>query len=169
MVQIGSVLKQHLTTERITDTLCEKYVTVAMHGNGVRERNIDIYDPKPFSAYRVSKGQFIYSRIDARNGAFGVIPENLQNAVVSKDFPVFNIDDNMILPSVLMFSVLNENFLQQIKRNSLGTTNRQRIKEEVFLKYLIVLPPMNVQKKFDDIMKQSDKSKFVVSNRNLTR
>ena len=168
-MEIGSVLKQTIATEYISDTLSEKYVTVALHGNGARERNMDVYDPKPFTAYRVKAGQFIYSRIDARNGAFSIVPDELENAVVSKDFPVFDIDRSMILPQVLLFSVLDDNFIQQIKQNSLGSTNRQRIKEEVFLKYHIVLPPLAVQHRFQAICEQSDKSKFVVSNRNLSR
>lgn len=159
-VEIGSILKQTIATEYISDTLSEKYVTVALHGNGARERNMDVYDPKPFTAYRVKAGQFIYSRIDARNGAFSIVPDELENAVVSKDFPVFDIDRSMILPQVLLFSVLDDNFIQQIKQNSLGSTNRQRIKEEVFLKYHIVLPPLAVQQRFQAICEQSDKSKF---------
>lgn len=58
-VEIGTVLNQTVTTEYITDTLSEKYVTVALHGKGARERNMDVYDPKPFTAYRISK---IHSR-----------------------------------------------------------------------------------------------------------
>ena len=159
-VEIGSVLKQTTTTEYISDTLSEKYVTVALHGNGARERNIDVYDPKPFMAYRIKAGQFIYSRIDARNGAFSIVPDELENAVVSKDFPVFDIDVSLVLPPVLLFSVLDDNFIQQIKQNSLGSTNRQRIKEDVFLRYHIVLPPMEVQQQFQAICEQSDKSKL---------
>lgn len=167
-VKIGEVLHQTLKTERIVDTLKEKYVTVALHGLGARERNIDVYDPKPFSAYRIKAGQFIYSRIDARNGAFSIVPEVLDGAVVSKDFPVFDIDTTKIMPQMLLFSMLDENFIQQIKQNSLGSTNRQRIKEDVFLEYQIVLPPIDVQQAFEAFVKQSDKSKFVVSNRNLS-
>lgn len=168
-VEVGSVLNQAVCTEYISDTLSEKYVTVALHSNGARERNIDTYDPKPFTAYRIKAGQFIYSRIDARNGAFSIVPDELDNAVVSKDFPVFDINRARILPQVLLFSVLDDNFIQQIKLNSLGSTNRQRIKEEVFLKYHIVLPPLDIQQQFQMICEQSDKSKFVVSNRNLSR
>lgn len=159
-VKVGEVLHQTLKTERIVDTLKEKYVTVALHGLGARERNIDVYDPKPFSAYRIKAGQFIYSRIDARNGAFSIVPEALDGAVVSKDFPVFDIDTTKIMPQMLLFSMLDENFIQQIKQNSLGSTNRQRIKEDVFLEYQIVLPPIDVQQAFEAFVEQSDKSKF---------
>ena len=169
-VKVGEVLHQTIKTERIVDTLKEKYVTVALHGMGARERNIDVYDPKPFSAYRIKAGQFIYSRIDARNGAFSIVPEVLDGAVVSKDFPVFDIDTTKIMPQMLLFSMLDENFIQQIKQNSLGSTNRQRIKEEVFLEYQIVLPPIDVQRAFEAFVEQSDKSKLIIEyTENLVR
>ena len=123
-VEMRSLLHQNTKTERITEPQKEKYVTVALYGKGVRERNIDKYDPKPFTGYRVRSGQFIYSRIDARNGAFGIIPEELNGAVVSKDFPTFSIDSDRITNDYLMFSVLEDNFIQQSNRNSIGTTNR---------------------------------------------
>ncbi len=160
VMKMGELLNQLTKTERITDTTAEKYVTVALYGKGVRERNIDIYDPKPFTGYRVKAGQFIYSRIDARNGAFGVIPESLDGAVVSKDFPVFEVDHSKVSDEILLFSLQDANFIQQIKKNSMGTTNRQRIKEEVFLNYSIVVPPMEKQKAFESFIKQTDKSKF---------
>ena len=36
---------------------------------------------------RASAGQFLISRIDARHGAFGIVPEDLDGALVSNDFP----------------------------------------------------------------------------------
>lgn len=154
-VKIGEVIKQHTDIEKVQNPHIEKYVTVALYGKGVRERE-GVYDPKPFSGYRVNQGQFIYSRIDARNGAFGIIPSDLQNAVVSKDFPVFDICSEKILPSFLLFTVLDDNFINQIKKNSHGTTNRQRIKEEVFLDYSLVLPPLNEQFGFETMYRQGE-------------
>lgn len=160
LVSIKEVLNQHTVVERITNTLVEKYVTVALYGKGVRERSIEKYDPKPFSAYRVKAGQFIYSRIDARNGAFGIIPKELDGAVVSKDFPVFDIDLNRITPEYLIYCVLDNGFIQQIKINSIGTTNRQRVNEEALLSYKIKLPTVDEQNRFIGFVHQTDKSKL---------
>ena len=162
LVPIGTLLRQRTTTERITDTLREKYVTVALYGKGVRERSIERYDPKPFTAYRVSSGQFIYSRIDARNGAFGIIPQDLDGAVVSKDFPVFDIDQTKITVDYLMYSVLSEAFIQQIRLNSIGTTNRQRVIEEALLSYKIKLPSISDQNLFVAFAAETDKSKLAI-------
>ena len=37
------------------------------------------------------------SRIDARHGAFGIVPDHLDGALVSHDFPCFNVDEHIIL------------------------------------------------------------------------
>lgn len=163
VIPIKDVLYQQTQTENFSNTKAETFVTVSIRGGGAKQRIIkDGKWPVPFSGYRVKGGQFIYSRIDARNGAFAILPDALNHAVVSKDFPVFDILTEKILPSVLLFSVLQEGFIKQIQNSSFGATNRQRIKENVFGNYTITLPPLDLQNQFADFAAQVDKSKLVV-------
>ena len=160
-IQLKEVLNQKQQVEKVENTKLERFVTVGINGKGARERIIkDEKWPVPFVGYRVKGGQFIYSRIDARNGAFAIIPNYLNNAVVSKDFPIFDIDYNKIKPDILLFSLLEESFIDIIKNSSFGATNRQRIKEGTFLNYKIYLPPITLQNQFSEIVKQIDKQKF---------
>ena len=79
-----------------------KQVTVKLWGKGVELRSE--VEGASISAPRMtlaSKTQFILSKIDARNGAFGLIPEALDGAVVSSDFPVFAINTSKIVPEYL--------------------------------------------------------------------
>lgn len=146
-VKLSEVITQNTDIERITNTKSEHYITLALYGKGARERHIkDEKYPVPFLGYRVTAGQFIYSRIDARNGAYGIIGKSLDGFVVSKDFPVYNIDTSKILPQFLLRSVLSRGFVEQVKQSSFGATNRMRIKEEVFENYYISLPSLEVQK-----------------------
>ena len=64
--------------------------------------------------YRVSMGDFILSGIDARNGAFGIVPEELDGAIVTNDFWYFDVDETkvkrdffMILRVFLTYNVKN--------------------------------------------------------------
>ena len=162
-IRLKEVLVQDQNVEKIENTRKEKFVTVGINGKGARERIIkDEKWPVPFVGYRVKGGQFIYSRIDARNGAFAIIPNYLNNAVVSKDFPIFDIDYNKIKPDILLFSLLEESFIDIIKNSSFGATNRQRIKERTFLNYKIYLPPIDLQNQFAEIVKHIDKQKFEI-------
>jgi type I restriction enzyme S subunit len=67
-----------------------KQVTVKIWGKGVVERNeVTGGEISASKRLQVKSGQFIVSRIDARHGAFGLIPDSLDGAVVTNDFPVF--------------------------------------------------------------------------------
>src|SRR5579871_2304961 len=51
--------------------------------------------------FRASSGQFVYSRLFAFEGAYGVVPAQFHGCLVSNEFPLFNCDPSRILPSYL--------------------------------------------------------------------
>ncbi|TLM84012.1 restriction endonuclease subunit S [Pseudarthrobacter sp. NamE2] len=156
-VVFGDVLRQHTRTERITNTASETFVTLRLNAKGAIKRNVgEGKTPQPFTGYRVTSGQFIYSRIDARNGAFAIIPKSLDGAVVSKDFPVFDIDRSKVDPRFLLMCVGNKSFVDGIRTLSFGATNRQRVKEEVFLNLRLELPPLDEQRRIAAILDKAD-------------
>ena len=123
-----------------------RQVTVRLWGKGVVLR--DEVSGAEIAADRrfvTRQQQFILSRIDARNGAFGIVPDSLDGAVVSSDFPVFTVDLSQILPKFLDWMSKTHNFVDLCKAASEGTTNRVRLKEERFLAAEIPLPPLEEQ------------------------
>ncbi len=158
-VKLQDLLVQNKKTERITSTKREKYISVALYGKGISERDVGEDDIKAFTATRVHEGQFVYCRIWLRKGAAGIVPAELDGAVVSNEFPSFDIKKDRILPAFLMYSILDDNFLTKIGDGSKGSTSKQRIKENVFLDYSIVLPSLEAQDRFDSFVKHSHKSK----------
>jgi len=117
MVKLGDVLTFVGIPEKITDPAIEKYVTVQNNGRGAIRRVIkDGKSPVPFTGYRIKPGQFIYSRIDARNGAFAIIPEELDNFVVSKDFPIFEVQNHLVISQYLL-EFLKSGNIQRIIQN----------------------------------------------------
>jgi type I restriction enzyme S subunit len=97
--------------------------------------------------HRCTPNQFIVSRIDARNGAFGLIPPDLAGAVVTNDFPLFNVDAARLDPSFLGWLCKTAGFVELCKAASEGTTNRVRLKEDTFLATAISLPPLGEQRR----------------------
>lgn len=148
MVPLGEVLKK---SEEWTDLKPEetyREVTVKLWGKGVVQRR-EVTGAGIAASRRllVRRQQFILSRIDARNGAFGLIPDSLDKAVVSNDFPVFNLNTQRIEPKFLEWMSKTHNFVELCKAASEGTTNRVRLKEERFLSSQIPLPPLPEQKR----------------------
>ena len=91
--------------------------------------------------------QFVLSRIDARNGALGLVPDSLDAAVVSSDFPVFNMNEDRLVPEFLGLYAKRRSFAEEARRVSEGTTNRVRLKEDGFYRLTIPLPPLPEQKR----------------------
>ena len=94
---------------------------------------------------KVRTGQFLLSRIDARHGACGLVPMSLDGALVSNDFPCFDIDSEVILPAYFAWYARTEHFIALCRQASEGSTNRVRLKEGPFLKIPVSLPALDEQ------------------------
>ncbi len=95
---------------------------------------------------RVREGQFLLSRIDARHGAFGLVPKELHEALVSGDFPAFDIDVEQAAPRYLEWYSKTSGFVDLCRRASEGSTNRVRLKEARLLAMEMPLPPLDEQR-----------------------
>lgn len=148
MVPLGEVLSR---SEEQTDILPDKAykeVTVRLWGKGVAlRREATGGEIAATRRYTVRTGQFILSRIDARNGALGLVPKELEGAVVSNDFPVFDTNKRRLLPEFLNWLSKTSGFVDLCRAASEGTTNRVRLKEERFLQMEIPLPPLPEQQR----------------------
>lgn len=111
---------------------------------------------------RAKAGQFLVSRIDARHGAFGIVPEDLDGALVSNDFPCFDIDASRVLPHYFEWYSRTPEFVDLCRRASEGSTNRVRMKEEQFLKMSVPLPPLDEQRR---IVEKLDRVAALVNER----
>jgi type I restriction enzyme S subunit len=123
-------------------------VTVALHGRGLRLRRVVKGEHiKTKRQFRVRAGQFLYSRIDARNGAFGLVPEELDGAIVSNDFPAFDIVSEVAHPRYIGYLSRSKWFVAQCKDPSRGATNRRRMAEAQLLALDVPLPPPHEQER----------------------
>ena len=123
-------------------------MTVRLWGKGVVQRRV-VAGAEIAAARRlvVRPQQFILSRIDARHGAFGIVPEPLDGAVVSNDFPVFTANPARLLPTFLEWMSKTRTFIDICKAASEGTTNRVRLKEDGLLATQIPLPSLSEQRR----------------------
>lgn len=146
LAKIGLFLKKVRNHVNIEDKQTYRRVTVKTNNKGVTlrdtEQGVNIGTKKQFLA---NAGQFIISKIDARNGAFGIIPSELDGAIVTNDFPLFKIEDTKINPSFLVLITTTKEFVQFAQSCSSGTTNRQRMDIELFLHQKIPLPTLTEQ------------------------
>jgi type I restriction enzyme, S subunit len=145
---LGELLSRSTETAKIQPDESYKEITVKLWGKGVVLRGVvsgsQLNGSRRFVARR---GQLILSRIDARNGAIGMVPDSLDGSVVSTDFPLFAIERNRIQPSYFEWLTKTKPFVELCQKASEGTTNRVRLQEDQFLNLQISLPTLPEQRR----------------------
>lgn len=97
--------------------------------------------------YRVRAGQFIYSRLFAFEGAFGVVPERMDSWFVSNEYPTFEVDASQALAAFLGLMICRPATWEELAGMTVGMGHRrQRLRPEDFLSLQIELPPLNEQR-----------------------
>lgn len=107
--------------------------------------------------YRVQPGQFIYNRLFAWKGSFGLVGDDLAGSYVSNEFPLFDCDRSRLLPEFLKLHFGQQSVWSHVERVSTGTTaSRSRWKESQFNDYELVLPSPPEQRRIVDVMAAVD-------------
>ncbi|MBN1452207.1 MAG: restriction endonuclease subunit S [Anaerolineales bacterium] len=99
--------------------------------------------------YRVERGDFVYNRLFAWKGSFGIVNNDTAGGYVSGEFPCFRIHTEKAEPKYIHLFLSQEPVWKEIERNSSGQTNisRLRLKVPVFLEMKIPLPPLDEQRR----------------------
>lgn len=145
-VALGELLRRSDEAAVLAPAAEYHEVTIKLWGKGVVSRG-KVRGSDVVSVRRVVRtNQLIMSKIDARNGAIGLVPPELDGAIVSNDFPSFEFRDPGRCDAAFMgWLVRSAPFVELCKAASEGTTNRVRIKEDRFLDQQIGLPPLSEQ------------------------
>ena len=135
----------YLTESRISgDTgLTAKKITVKLWGKGVIEKE-EKYAGSSNTQYFIRKaGQFIYSKLDFQNQAFGIIPNELDGYQSTLDLPTFDIQN--IDPKFLLEYVMRREFYEYQGLIANGSRKARRIHPEDFLVMPVRIPSLEEQ------------------------
>lgn len=148
LVKIGSFLKRIKDGVEIQDDVLYKRATIKINNGGVFLRDTVVgNDIGTKNQYIIREGQLLLSKIDARNGAFGIVPKELDGGVITGNFWVYEIDTTKILPQILCNILSSQKFQTIWETCSNGTTNRHYLQEDAFLNTLIPVPDIKEQHK----------------------
>jgi type I restriction enzyme S subunit len=132
-----------------------KKITVKLWGNGVFEKNEAVQGSINTQYFQRKSGQFIYSKLDFLNQAFGVIPLSLDNFESTADLPCFDIDDGLNSVFLLEY-VMRKDFYERLGETADGSRKARRIHAETFLSFPIALPIPSEQQKIAECLTSVD-------------
>lgn len=146
LVRIGDFLKRNKTPISIKDDIYYKRATIKVNNGGIFLRDKEIGKKiGTKKQFLINEGQFLLSKIDARNGAFGVVPPELEGGIITGNFWTFDVDYELINPYFLSLVTTTKEFISFCEGASNGTTNRHYLQEDLFLNVQIPLPTLKEQ------------------------
>jgi type I restriction enzyme S subunit len=89
----------------------------------------------------------IVNKIWARSGSVAVVRPELGGCFVSSEFPTFTIDLKALDPRWMRWLTKTANFWAQCDKKSRGTSGKNRIRPEQFLRIEMPLPPLAEQQR----------------------
>jgi type I restriction enzyme S subunit len=100
-------------------------------------------------------GDVVYSKIDARNGAIGIVPEEMPLAAFSSEYPIYAVDPAKALPDYIKLLFRSKTFRDRINSLVSGASGRKRVEPATLESIHVPLPPLPIQQAIVDHWKQA--------------
>jgi type I restriction enzyme, S subunit len=114
------------------------------------------------SLRRARGNQFIYSRLFAFEGAYGMVTSQYDGAFISNEYPTFNCDPQLIRPEFLVAYFKSPTVWKTVATGSKGLGDRrQRVQPAQVLAHQLWLPPLSYQNRLAEIKAEMDTLKHV--------
>ena len=143
MVPLHELLTERKEPVRVTGGFGDwQPITIKFSGDVLPRERTDAFKGSMFAAY---PGDVVFSKIDARNGAVGIIPASMPKVVLTPEYPVMVPDLTKLRPAYLHHLLRAEHFRQDLQRQASGTSGRKRVTPEAFLSLVVPLPTLEDQ------------------------
>ena len=90
--------------------------------------------------YRVRTDDLVFSRIDLWKGCISIVPEEFDGALVTSEFPVYEVTDSRIDPEFLSEMLRTRYYMRAFRAITTGHSNRRRTQEGDFENLDIMFP-----------------------------
>ena len=148
--KLGEILSESREIGHKGDTA--KKITVKLWGKGVFEKKE--VGSAATQYYVRHTNQFIYSKLDFLNSAFGVIPKKLDCFESTADLPAFDCND--INPYFLYYRVTQPDFYFKNGMIADGSRKAKRIHSRVFLNMELIFPNEREQQNVVKLLQSLD-------------
>jgi type I restriction enzyme S subunit len=149
-VRLGEVLTPTVRGESVDASKEYRLLGIRLDGQGpfLRETVMGT-QTSATKLFHVAENDFIYSRLFACRGAFGVISKELDSCFVSGEFPAFIPVPGKIDVEYLKYWFRLPSVIATVDADCSGSTplTRNRFKENFFLALEIPLPPLAEQRR----------------------
>lgn len=108
--------------------------------------------------FRAHARDLIYSQIDLWKGCVAVIPQEYDQAIVTQEFPLHQVDTDRLDPQYLALLLRSRYFQRAIRAITTDHSNRRRTQQDDFENLKIFLPDTNTQKTIASLIENKRQS-----------
>jgi len=120
---------------------------LTLHFDGEMEpRNLDGKSGFKGKLFYAQAGDMVYSKIDVRNGAIGIVPPSMPTVAVSAEYPVYRVVVDVALSEYVKLLFRTSAFRQKINSMISGASGRKRVQPSDLEEIKVPLPPLPVQR-----------------------
>ncbi|WP_297552429.1 restriction endonuclease subunit S [Thermococcus sp.] len=139
---------------RVQDNTKYMLISASLYSKGIKFREWKFgREIKTKTMYIVHAGDFIFSKIRAKQGAYGFIPPQLEGAIVSNEYPILKLNQKVALQEFIEYYLSQPIMWGLFGQYSRGLKDKSRTKVNEFLEVKIALPPLEEQRKIVYILK----------------
>jgi type I restriction enzyme S subunit len=124
-------------------------ITIRLDG-GMEPRSSKVTTDIKGKLFLAYAGDVVYSKIDVRSGAIGIVPESLPVVAVTNEFPVYEVRKDVALPLYIKLLFRAEFFRRTINSMISGASGRKRVQPTQLVDVEVPLPPLPVQQAIVD-------------------
>lgn len=148
MTPIGSVLAPRKEKVNRSDNRFSDLMPITIHFDGsIEPRKVSEDKEYSMELFWARPGDIVVSKIDLKNGAVGIIPDDWDKAVVTNHFAVYEPDLDRLDPKYFHLLIQAKFFKEYLWRNKVGAEGRKEVKLEFFESLEVPIPPLHVQQK----------------------
>lgn len=144
---LGSVLTRVVREVETSDLRRVPIIEKITFGGVASVLPVDDRDGYKGRLFWAEPGQFVYSRIRAKQGSFTVVDPAVGRLAVSQEYPVYDIDRGRVDPEFLKITLRSEAFLKLMVGLSHGGSTKTRMLPDQFESLKVPIPPLSVQRR----------------------
>ncbi|GGV45481.1 hypothetical protein GCM10010293_53540 [Streptomyces griseoflavus] len=149
----GKIARQRREIVRLEPGIEYRTMGVRWYGKGAYDRGaVTTETVKAKSLYRAREGDFTFNRIDTQKGAFDVVSAELDGALATNEFPLYEVNEEEVDARFLLLNFQRSEVLRQIGAMRAGSEGRARWKEADFEAWTVPVPPLPVQGRIIEVI-----------------
>lgn len=155
LVSMGDLLTRRIEPLKRKTQSLEGLTPITIHFDGeIVPRDLRGKEEMKGRLFRMHAGDLVFSKIDVRNGAVGILPKAIETGVVTAEYPVYEVTGN-VDPRFNGALIRTRYLRDEINSMVSGTSGRKRLAPEEFEQIQVPRPPEKLQKKLADQFEQA--------------